>query len=90
MDKNGYLWNARWGAGTLDCIGPSGQLFQSIRTPFTQPSCPAFVGEHAQGMLVTSASISLPHNHVQGKSVLDASGFEGVIDPYFVIQDQPL
>ncbi|CAN7589615.1 SMP-30/gluconolactonase/LRE family protein [Pararhizobium sp. LjRoot235] len=24
MDKNGYLWNARWGTGELDCIAPAG------------------------------------------------------------------
>jgi len=89
MDKNGYLWNARWGAGTLDCIAPSGRLFLSLNLPFTQPSCPAFVGKQAQGMLVTSASITLSNDNIQGKSALYSGAFEGVVDPYFSIQDQP-
>jgi sugar lactone lactonase YvrE len=59
-DKNGYLWNARWGTGELDCIAPSGRLFSSLKVPFAQPSCPAFVGKQAQGMLITSAAIGLP------------------------------
>ncbi|UWU24270.1 SMP-30/gluconolactonase/LRE family protein (plasmid) [Rhizobium sp. CB3060] len=71
-------------------IAPSGRLFQSIRMPFTQPSCPAFVGEHAQGMLVTSASINLSADDIQGNSALYSNGFEGVLDPHFAIQDWPV
>jgi len=85
MDKNGYLWNARWGAVTLDCMAPSGRLFLSLNLPFTQPSCPAFVGKQAQGMLVTSASITLSDDNVQGKSALYSGEFEGVVGSAFLI-----
>ncbi|NTH14255.1 SMP-30/gluconolactonase/LRE family protein [Agrobacterium rhizogenes] len=68
VDKNGYLWNACWGTGELGCIAPSGRLFSSLKVPFAQPSCPAFIGKQAQmGMLVTSASIALSAGESQGK-----------------------
>jgi len=38
-----------------------------------------------QGMFVTSAAITLSNDGVQGKSALYPIGFEGVIDPYFVV-----
>jgi len=73
IDRNGYLWNARWGTGELDCIAPSGRIFQSRKLPFTQPSCPAFVGKLAQGMIVRSAAINLADDHVDGRSALYSS-----------------
>jgi len=89
MDNNGYLWNTRWGAAALDCIAPSGELFLSLKVPVTQPSCPTFVGKQAQGMLVTSASITLADDNVQGRSVLYPDGFNGVIDPNFALHNEP-
>lgn len=55
VDGEGRLWNARWGAGALDCYAPDGMLIESIALPARQTSCPAFVGPHADRLVVTSA-----------------------------------
>lgn len=55
VDAEGRLWNARWGAGALDCYSPAGQHLRSIALPASQTSCPAFVGPDATRIAVTSA-----------------------------------
>lgn len=55
VDAEGRLWNARWGAGALDCYAPDGALIESIALPARQTSCPAFVGPDAARLVVTSA-----------------------------------
>lgn len=55
VDAEGRLWNARWGAGALDCYSPAGELLQTIPLPTSQTSCPAFVGPDAARLAVTSA-----------------------------------
>ncbi len=42
-DGDGNIWNARWGAGALDCYAPDGQRLLTIAIPARQPSCPAFL-----------------------------------------------
>lgn len=55
VDAEGRLWNARWGAGALDCYSPAGELVRSIALLASQASCPAFVGPDAGRLAVTSA-----------------------------------
>lgn len=55
VDAEGRLWNARWGAGALDCYSPAGELIRSVALPASQASCPAFVGPRAGRLAVTSA-----------------------------------
>ena len=52
-DGDGSVWNARWGAGSLDMYTRYGNRAASIALPVTQPSCPAFVGSNH--IAVTSA-----------------------------------
>ncbi len=52
LDADGSVWNARWGAGSLDCISPEGKRVRSIAIPASQTSCPAFI---PGGFAVTSA-----------------------------------
>lgn len=54
-DKDGMVWNARWGAGCIDGYSPDGKRTISLKVPASQSSCPAFVGENAAQLLVTSA-----------------------------------
>lgn len=54
-DADGLIWNARWGAGTIDVYRPDGTKIRRHAVPVTQPSCPAFVGAKADRLLVTSA-----------------------------------
>ena len=54
-DADGVIWNARWGAGTLDAYAADGRQLHSIALPARQTSCPAFVGKAADRIAVTSA-----------------------------------
>jgi sugar lactone lactonase YvrE len=55
VDADGVLWNARWGAASLDAYSPDGKRIRSIPMPARQSSCPAFVGAKADRIAVTSA-----------------------------------
>ena len=55
VDADGNLWNARWGAASLDTYSPDGKRIRSIAMPAVQASCPAFVGPKADRIAVTSA-----------------------------------
>lgn len=52
-DADGNLWNARYGAGALDCYAPDGRRVLTIDMPAVQVTCPAFVGDGK--IAVTSA-----------------------------------
>lgn len=54
-DRDGLLWNARWGSGALDCYDAAGRRLRRIALPARQTSCPAFVGPQADRIAVTSA-----------------------------------
>tara|TARA_R110002020_G_scaffold136630_25_gene304909 strand:+ start:6683 stop:7570 length:888 start_codon:yes stop_codon:yes gene_type:complete len=58
-DAEGTIWNARWGAGCIDAYSPEGKRIISLEVPASQTSCPAFVGETANRLLVTSARENL-------------------------------
>lgn len=55
VDADGMLWNARWGAGSLDAYSPDGKRVRSVSIPARQTSCPAFFGRNAERIAVTSA-----------------------------------
>ncbi len=55
VDAEGVIWNARWGAGSLDCYAPDGRLLRSYATPAKRTSCPAFAGPGADRVALTSA-----------------------------------
>ncbi|MEB2846894.1 SMP-30/gluconolactonase/LRE family protein [Rhizobiales bacterium RZME27] len=61
-DAEGKIWNARWGAGLLDCYAPDGTLLGRYEVPVKQPSCPAFFGENADRLLTTSAWQGMDEN----------------------------
>ncbi|HEV7309824.1 SMP-30/gluconolactonase/LRE family protein [Ensifer sp.] len=54
-DAEGLIWNARWGTGSVDIYTPDGSLVARHALPATQTSCPAFIGDKADRLLVTSA-----------------------------------
>jgi sugar lactone lactonase len=55
VDAEGNIWNARWGAGSIDVYSPQGERLRSYAVPAKQGSCPAFVGRDLSRLLVTSA-----------------------------------
>lgn len=54
-DADGLIWNARWGANAVDVYKPDGTRIARHLVPASQASCPAFIGEKADRLLVTSA-----------------------------------
>lgn len=54
-DVNGMLWNAAWGGGSVSGFAPDGTLIRTFEVPAAQISCPCFVGQRLDRMLVTSA-----------------------------------
>ena len=54
-DADGYIWNARWGSGFVDRYSPDGLRIERYRVPAMQPSCPAFIGQNADRLAVTTA-----------------------------------
>ena len=54
-DAEGQVWNARWGSGMLDTYAPDGTRIGSIAIGPRQVTCPAFVGQSADRLIVTSA-----------------------------------
>jgi len=59
VDADGNLWNACWGASSLNVYAPSGLRIRSIEMPIVQPTCPAFVGIDCTNLIVTSAFTGL-------------------------------
>jgi sugar lactone lactonase YvrE len=55
VDADGLIWNARWGGGCVDVYAPEGARVRTIKVPAKQSSCPVFVGEKLDRLLVTSA-----------------------------------
>jgi sugar lactone lactonase YvrE len=54
-DADGLIWNARWGSNAVDVYRPDGTKITRYLVPASQASCPAFIGEKADRLLVTSA-----------------------------------
>jgi sugar lactone lactonase YvrE len=59
MDTDGCIWNARWGAGKVVRITPSGDLDQELEIPALQPTSCAFGGPDRSTLFVTSARLGL-------------------------------
>jgi sugar lactone lactonase YvrE len=55
LDSQGYLWNARWGAGCLLRFAPDGSLDQRIDVPVSHPTSCVFGGPDLSTLYVTSA-----------------------------------
>jgi sugar lactone lactonase YvrE len=55
VDREGLIWNARWGGSCIDVYTPEGKRVRTIRVPATQPTCPVFVGPQFDRLLVATA-----------------------------------
>lgn len=54
-DAEGTIWNARWNAGAVDRYAPDGTRIARYELPAKRTTCPAFIGNDADRMIVTSA-----------------------------------
>ena len=55
VDAEGSIWNAQWGGSCVAVYSPDGREMRRISMPVRQPSCPAFIGQRADRLAVTSA-----------------------------------
>ena len=57
VDSEGFVWNARWGAGKAIRISPDGKLDKTVEVPggVTRVSCPAFGGKDYKTLFLTTA-----------------------------------
>jgi sugar lactone lactonase YvrE len=55
MDAEGFLWNARYGAGYVIRVAPDGHVEQSVRLPVSRPTTCAFGAADLQTLYITSA-----------------------------------
>jgi sugar lactone lactonase YvrE len=65
VDADGYLWNARWGAGAVVRISPAGQLDRVVRVPVSQPTACCFGGPDRRTLYVTSARFGLSNQQLE-------------------------
>jgi L-arabinonolactonase len=59
VDRDGYLWNARWGAGAVVRLSPEGKLDRVLRLPASQPTACCFGDPDRRTLYVTSARYGL-------------------------------
>ncbi len=55
MDEDGVVWNAAWGSGSVCGFAPDATLVRVYEVPAAKPTCPVFVGDKLNKMLVTTA-----------------------------------
>jgi sugar lactone lactonase YvrE len=89
-DADGYIWNARWGAGVVDRYSPDGLRIARYKVPAAQPSCPAFIGINADRLAVTTAWEGLDDtarsSQPQAGALLELGvTVKGVFDPVYVL-----
>ncbi len=92
IDRNGVLWNARWGAGCVNAYAEDGRKLETISIPARQASCPAFCGTNGEKMIVTTAWQGMDETQRSadpeaGNTFIMESGFAGLFDPSFQLND---
>jgi len=88
VDVDGCLWNARWGAGVVARIDPTGRLDRVIKVGTTNPTACCFGGSKLDTLYITSARYGLdaarlgsePH---AGGLFAVATGVSGIDKPAF-------
>lgn len=89
-DRDGHIWNARWGAGCVDRYAPDGTRLERYRVPVRQPSCPVFFGRDGDRLAVTSAWEGLDEaaraSQPQAGSLIDLGiSVKGVFDALYKV-----
>jgi sugar lactone lactonase YvrE len=55
VDRDGYLWNARWDGWCITRFAPDGTLDRIIDLPVQRPTCCAFGGPELKTLYITTA-----------------------------------
>lgn len=88
IDRDGVLWNAAWGGGSVSGFAPDGVLVRTFEVPAAQTSCPCFVGPGLDRMIVTTAwqgygAASREADPGAGYTYLVDGAFNGMADSAF-------
>jgi sugar lactone lactonase YvrE len=67
VDRDGYIWNARWGAGAVIRISPDGSLDRVVRLPVSQPTACCFGDDDRRTLYITTARFSLNPERLQAE-----------------------
>ena len=59
VDREGFLWSARWGGARVARYDPAGQLEREIMLPITYPTSCTFGGANLDDLYITSARFPL-------------------------------
>ncbi len=54
-DASGNIWNARWGAGAVECYSSAGAFMAHYPIPAKRTTCPVFYGQNLNRLAVTSS-----------------------------------
>lgn len=65
VDSEGYLWNARWGAGLVVRHAPDGSVAGVVELPVSRVTCPAFGGEDLRTLYITTAREGMTEQELQ-------------------------
>tara|TARA_B110000977_G_scaffold43842_1_gene59518 strand:- start:903 stop:1811 length:909 start_codon:yes stop_codon:yes gene_type:complete len=63
-DEEGYLWNARWGGGSVVRFDPSGSMDRTVNIPATNVTSCCFGGPDLKTLFVTTARSGLSRQAV--------------------------
>ncbi|MCB1517510.1 MAG: SMP-30/gluconolactonase/LRE family protein [Hyphomicrobiaceae bacterium] len=55
VDSEGYVWNARYGGGSVIRYTPAGEIDRIIEVPVPNTTCPAFGGPDLKTLYITTA-----------------------------------
>jgi Gluconolactonase len=88
VDADGVLWNASWGGGSVTGFAPDGSVVETHEIPAVQASCPCFVGQALDSLLVTSAfegysPADRAADPQAGHAFVVEGGFRGQAEPDF-------
>jgi sugar lactone lactonase YvrE len=65
IDKQGFLWNARWGGNCVLRISPVGELVQKLHLDALQPTCCVFGGINRNMLYITSARFGMETSQIR-------------------------
>lgn len=95
VDQEGFIWNARWGAGAIIRISPAGSVDQVVRLPVSQPTACCFGGPDMRTLFITSARFGLTEDKLAGEPLAGSvfsirTRVPGLALPRFVIPRAPI
>ena len=88
VDAEGYVWNARWGAGRVIRFTPDGRIDRTIEVPAKKTTSIAFGGPDMDWIYITSMKDpALPDDPADPESgsvyLVTGAGIKGIPEPRF-------